>query len=211
MAKEEAKADADGYITDGVYSYFVGTKESHPKEFEIVEQARRDAMPHGSAKDYFLERASEILRLIKDFRQEVAELSEDEFRADPLIRDATDTADLAVSMANRAGNRDSWDDHMLQAVFILGTRVERFRVFHVEHWAKAGREADDARRRGGSKSKLTDDELIRARLAFTKLREKTHTSNAAADAILKEINDGRSNAEKVSKQTIERAVGIRHK
>lgn len=62
--------------------------------------------------------------------------------------------------------------------------------------------AEDCRR-GGSKGKLTDDEKANLRHEYKGLVESGCTKNAAVDRLRKST--------KVSKPTIERVVGIRHK
>jgi hypothetical protein len=75
--------------------------------------------------------------------------------------------------------------------------------------AREGWDAVESRKRGGSAGALSNDEKAKAKTFYGNRLAARDTPNAAVCKTLKEINNGRK--KKVSKTTIERAVGVRHK
>lgn len=154
MGKKSKKlgSDGDGYVCTGIYSYFVGTRESHPEEYEANLRHRRRSVLE-SADDLFSRVRQRLEEIINERNSELKTAEE---RKGDLVRcDANAALLLLQSVANLASlpvdelaTRDgSLPKQLIHYLFQLGEMFERVQVRKHEPAVFARKSSDAAIRK----------------------------------------------------------------
>lgn len=137
MAKKKRQADnlpdAEGYINSGIYSRFVGDKESHPEHFE--QNDRFGTRSILESPDELISRMERRLEEVLNERK--SQIPKSEWRGDECINEAM-SAFLMLTWITKA-SQDHIPGQLIHMLVQLGELYERAQVRLVEPLALSGR------------------------------------------------------------------------